>query len=689
MHPDTFNATVNTAIVLAQQGAAPPDHALQVADFTNVSIHTDYARFSYLLRQTEGTGFAHRLAVSNPQYAIYHYRQSLIRSNTNKPFFAASPKLFELLIDTNNSTTSNNIDAPSITYNHRINNKTVELYKLGDQYAGMGAGRRWLNVGLCQIVSGIKTGDNKKYLRIADGRQQKSLLPVNNLDILSETSIESLSLTEKTKGVNLANAYVSFEMGLPSDADEGFLPSYHQEKSKYFINWSVSSVAGMKAETSSDLANEHYRFLDLGRQISFSFAGQYSPTFRESVAPIFLNAAPRIVLRNGNQKNNYLALLNSKLVKYFSRNLINHTVNFGVDDIKDIHAPLQIATIGDLTNSIIQKQQTNPRYDYASNEQLDIDRLVYAAYGLNDDDIREVEHWFARRYPKLAGAQRQALVAAGKTPQLSTQVLHWYGDESRHLPYDRAPIMLLGGLACPADKVATAHAELAALWAAHGLPAHFEAKWTKVSPAKLDFYLALVDWFFTSEALSEHLSLRVLVVPDKQAVFAKLPATTQDMAYYRLYYYLLHGVMAPQTQLRVFIDIKDTRGRSKTAQLLQSLQDDAGEAAMMGDVQEVHSHEVRLLQVADLLIGAIGYARIQAQGEGAALVNGAAVAVDKTMFSKPSKSGAVEQVLSSPAKRALISRIEQHLAHPLSLDTPPGNPRMTVLSWYDMDALTA
>ncbi len=222
-------------------------------------------------------------------------------------------------------------------------------------------------------------------------------------------------------------------------------------------------------------------------------------------------------------------MLNSRIIRFFSKAYLNHTVEFGVDDIKDIHVPLQIPTIGDLTESIIQKQQANPRYDYASNEQLDIDRLVYAAYGLNDDDIREVEHWFARRYPKLAGAQRQALVAAGKTPQLTTQVLHWYGDESRHLPYDRAPIMLLGGMSCPADKVSAAHAELAALWAAHGLPAHFEAKWTKVSPAKLDFYLALVDWFFTSEALSQHLSLRALVVPNKQAVFAKLPATTQDM----------------------------------------------------------------------------------------------------------------------------------------------------------------
>jgi hypothetical protein len=53
---------------------------------------------------------------------------------------------------------------------------------------------------------------------------------------------------------------------------------------------------------------------------------------------------------------------------------------------------------------IIKKQKKDLRYDYADNEQLEIDKLVYEAYGLNNEDIEEVENWFARRYPKLARA---------------------------------------------------------------------------------------------------------------------------------------------------------------------------------------------------------------------------------------------------------------------------------------------
>ena len=37
-----------------------------------------------------------------------------------------------------------------------------------------------------------------------------------------------------------------------------------------------------------------------------------------------------------------------------------------------------------------------------SNEQKEIDKLVYEMYGLNADDIEEVETWYARRYLKLA-----------------------------------------------------------------------------------------------------------------------------------------------------------------------------------------------------------------------------------------------------------------------------------------------
>lgn len=72
---------------------------------------------------------------------------------------------------------------------------------------------------------------------------------------------------------------------------------------------------------------------------------------------------------------------------------------------------INLGKVSSLVAQIIAKQTVNPRYDYASHEQIEIDRLVYEAYGLNTDDIQEVETWYARRYPKLAGAQARNRVS--------------------------------------------------------------------------------------------------------------------------------------------------------------------------------------------------------------------------------------------------------------------------------------
>jgi len=101
-----------------------------------------------------------------------------------------------------------------------------------------------------------------------------------------------------------------------------------------------------------------------------------------------------------------LGLLNSKLGKYLFKVYIDQTVAAQVDEFKEV--PFYFTEDDSVVQNvriIIQKQQQNHRYDYASNEQKEIDALVYQLYGLNEEDIREVELWFCRRYPKLAEAQ--------------------------------------------------------------------------------------------------------------------------------------------------------------------------------------------------------------------------------------------------------------------------------------------
>jgi hypothetical protein len=76
-----------------------------------------------------------------------------------------------------------------------------------------------------------------------------------------------------------------------------------------------------------------------------------------------------------------------------------------------------------ISKEIIEKQKSIPRYDYASHEQIEIDKLVYEAYGLNAEDVEEVENWYIRRYGKLSAAQKANLRALGK----SDDYLELYG----------------------------------------------------------------------------------------------------------------------------------------------------------------------------------------------------------------------------------------------------------------------
>ena len=68
-----------------------------------------------------------------------------------------------------------------------------------------------------------------------------------------------------------------------------------------------------------------------------------------------------------------------------------------------------------------------------------------------------------------------------------------YGDESCHLERDRIPVMVWGAVLCEKQFVPDLSERIRAIKVEHGIKSDFEAKWTKVSPARADFYLALTE----------------------------------------------------------------------------------------------------------------------------------------------------------------------------------------------------
>ena len=157
---------------------------------------------------------------------------------------------------------------------------------------------------------------------------------------------------------------------------------------------------------------------------TFSISGIYAPTFRLNSSGVFEAKGSGLFCDILDDKL-LLALVSSKLAKYLFKNNIKHSVDTSGDDIAafplacNLHNGMESKLI-ELVDSIIDKQKINPRYDYASHEQIEIDKLVYEAYGLNAEDIAEVENWYARRYPKLSQAQKANLRKLGKNDDYLT-----------------------------------------------------------------------------------------------------------------------------------------------------------------------------------------------------------------------------------------------------------------------------
>jgi len=401
---------------------------------TNISIHDNYDRFVEILNQTKMVDGMDN--ISTPEYAIYRYPQSLIRSNSNLPFFVASPKLFALMNDGNDATCKPKIQIQEIggkQVNVRtieINGKEIEVVKLGD---------------VAEVNQGISTGQNDYYIRknIETAGYQK----IDKRLILSEKDIENLSYIEKNEGIDKikynGKYFIPFDKGSDSDSEDGWMPNYFVE-TEYFIDWSIASLNRLRTLTIAQRKIEQNLQFEINKDddkkiaaalrnqdkwfkttINFSPTGQYSPTFRLGYGTVSQNTSSTIVINSSFQISS-IGILSSRLAKFIFKNFHNHTVHTQEGDVIEYSINLEqsfFENIKEKASLIIAKQHINPRYDYSSHEQIEIDKQVYEAYGLNAEDVEEVENWYARRYGKLLAAQKANLRSLGK----SDDYLELYG----------------------------------------------------------------------------------------------------------------------------------------------------------------------------------------------------------------------------------------------------------------------
>lgn len=183
-------------------------------------------------------------------------------------------------------------------------------------------------------------------------------------------------------------------------------------------------------------------------------------------------------------------------------------------------------------------------------------------------------------------------------------IINIYCDESCHLENDKHKSMVIGGISCPISKVRDITSKIKVKKEKFGIPRNQEVKWTKISPAKKDFYLDLVDLFINEECLR----FRVVKVQDKSVLRHEKYHQTHNDWYYKMYYTMLTHILKPQKDYNIYIDIKDTIGCEKIRKLQEILEHKKQRDALdIRRIQQIRSHESELLQLADILIGAVGY----------------------------------------------------------------------------------
>ncbi len=171
-----------------------------------------------------------------------------------------------------------------------------------------------------------------------------------------------------------------------------------------------------------------------------------------------------------------------------------------------------------------------------------------------------------------------------------------YCDESCHLENDHKNFMLLGYVSSAYNQVKRHTERINNLKKKH----HYygEIKWSNVSSSKQLFYKELIDYFFDTD-----LCFRAIVI-DKSKINNNEFAQDFDEFYYKMYYQLLNHKISSEYAYNVYLDIKDTLSAYKVNKLKEILNIQYG---VFRNVQNIRSHESVLLQLSDLIMGAISY----------------------------------------------------------------------------------
>jgi hypothetical protein len=207
--------------------------------------------------------------------------------------------------------------------------------------------------------------------------------------------------------------------------------------------------------------------------------------------------------------------------------------------------------------------------------------------------------------------------------------------------------MGLGVVWCSVRAKARVVAAIRGIKTKHGVPIHSELKWTRVSPAKLEMYLELINLFFDEKDLHFR-----AILAQRTGLDHERHGQSHDDWYFNMYGLLLHPIIRPNARFRIFLDIKDTKSAPRVRKLHEVLANSTYDFDWkhLEYVQPIRSHESEIMQLTDVLLGVL-------------------VSANR------------EHPTTSPAKAALIGLVRQRSGFSLRKSTVLREEKLNLFHW--------
>lgn len=177
-----------------------------------------------------------------------------------------------------------------------------------------------------------------------------------------------------------------------------------------------------------------------------------------------------------------------------------------------------------------------------------------------------------------------------------------YCDESRHTSDPSQPYLVIGAVQCPRERKREIVGRIHQLQYRH--EAQGELGWKRVSPNRLAFYEALLDLF----ASDPDLRFRCLVANRNDLDHVTYNDGDSELGFYKLYYQMLVHWLQPGNRYHIYLDWQQNAVQSRFSDLKLILSRKLSGRASIACLEPVTSSNVPLIGLADILIGAVGYA---------------------------------------------------------------------------------